>query len=279
MFWFVNCRRHRIHVDRGKYSTFTFVCVVVNFFSGSFYFSFVSTSLVYIAVPKHMYKRKTKIIWDKKLTTTYALTSYYYYYYYYYYFHHHHHYFSLYLNSYIFRTADCCPRPKIETARLDGTDRKILVVDGIQSPSGLTIDKQDKKIYWAGIDANKYGIIEVISLDDLSRTVIFHRPDYQPFSLDVFEDYVYWSDLGKNAVLRINKSNGNGEEVIMAGLKEPKGLKILHKHEDIPGRITNSYKKQGTIAHVGSSSPHSFSSYILPIIIINKILILFYYYY
>ena len=36
---------------------------------GNFYFSFVSTSLAYISILKN--KRKTKITWDKKLTTTY----------------------------------------------------------------------------------------------------------------------------------------------------------------------------------------------------------------
>ena len=37
------------------------------FFSGYFYFFFVSTSLAYITKPKH--KRQRKIPWDKKLTT------------------------------------------------------------------------------------------------------------------------------------------------------------------------------------------------------------------
>ena len=44
------------------------------FTSGKFSFSFVSTSLAYITTPKN--KRKTKIIWDKKLTTTYTLHGY-----------------------------------------------------------------------------------------------------------------------------------------------------------------------------------------------------------
>ena len=42
------------------------------FISGNFSFSFVSTSLAYINIPKN--KRKTKITWDKKLTTTYTCT-------------------------------------------------------------------------------------------------------------------------------------------------------------------------------------------------------------
>ena len=41
------------------------------FTSVNFSFSFVSTSLAYITILKN--KRKTKITWDKKLTTTYTL--------------------------------------------------------------------------------------------------------------------------------------------------------------------------------------------------------------
>ena len=47
---------------------------VVNFFtSGNFSFSFVSTSLAYITIPKN--KRKTKSTWHKKLTTTYTYST------------------------------------------------------------------------------------------------------------------------------------------------------------------------------------------------------------
>ena len=43
---------------------------VIFFISGTFYFTFVSTSLAYITIPKN--KRKTEISEIKKLTTTYA---------------------------------------------------------------------------------------------------------------------------------------------------------------------------------------------------------------
>ena len=46
------------------------VCCSYFFSSGNIYFSFVSTSWAHIIIPKN--KRKTKIIWHKKLTTTYT---------------------------------------------------------------------------------------------------------------------------------------------------------------------------------------------------------------
>lgn len=132
--------------------------------------------------------------------------------------------------------TDWGPTPKIERARLDGTERQTFISSGIQYPNGLALDESDKILYWAGTDANKYGIIEALSLDGLNRTVIFCRPGYHPFSLDIFEGFVYWSDWGKNAVLRINKTDGGGEEVIVGALNKPMGLKILHGRGDLPGR-------------------------------------------
>ena len=131
---------------------------------------------------------------------------------------------------------DCCKgSAHIERARLDGSERKKLISGGIQFPTGLALDESAGKLYWSGINADKKGIIEAISLNGLHRTVKLHEKFYKPFSLDVFGDYVYWSDERKNEVLRINKSNGYGEEVIMRDLIKPQGLKI--RREKSPGRI------------------------------------------
>ena len=106
----------------------------------------------------------------------------------------------------------------------------------IQSPNALALDESDKKLYWAGKDLNGYSIIEAVSLDGLTRNVIFRRPGYHPFSLDIFQDFVYWSDWEKNAVLRINKTGGGGDEVIVSGLNKPMGLKILHQRKENHGQ-------------------------------------------
>jgi len=132
--------------------------------------------------------------------------------------------------------------PKIERARLDGSGRKVFLINGIQIPNGLVLDESDKKLYWAGKDLNGYGIIEAVSLDGLNRKVIFRRSGYHPFSLDIFQDFVYWSDWERNAILRINKTGGGGDELIVSGLNKPMGVKILHRREETLGKeiqITN----------------------------------------
>ena len=63
---------------------------------------------------------------------------------------------------------------------------------------------------------------------------------YHPFSLDVHEGFLYWSDWAKNAILRVSKIDGGGEEVIVDGLVDkPMGLKILHPRAGQPGMKVN----------------------------------------
>ena len=129
--------------------------------------------------------------------------------------------------------------PHVERARLDGTERRALVYNGIKFPKALALDELGKKLFWAGTDDNKHGIIEAVSLDGSNRSVIFYEQGYHPFCLDAFEDYVYWADWGRNAILRI-KSLGGEAEVIIDGLNKPMGFKILHPRESRPGTCSDS---------------------------------------
>ena len=111
-------------------------------------------------------------------------------------------------------------------ARLDGTEETVLIREGIPFPNALALDESNKRLFWAGTDERKYGIIESVSLNGLNRNVTFYSQGYHPFSLDIYEGFVYWADWGKNAVLRIS-SNGDGKQMVFARLKKPMGVKIF----------------------------------------------------
>ena len=114
-------------------------------------------------------------------------------------------------------------------ARLDGTEGKELVSNGITFPNALALDESNRRLFWAGTDERKYGIIESVSLDGLNRNVTFYRQGYYPYSLDIYEGFVYWADWGKKAILRIS-SNGGGEKIMFnTGLKKPMGVKICQE--------------------------------------------------
>ena len=133
-------------------------------------------------------------------------------------------------------------------ARLDGTEETVLISKGIPFPTALALDESKKRLFWAGTDKRKYAIIEFVSLDGLNRNVTFYRKGYHPYSLDIYEDFVYWADWGKKAILRIS-SNGDREEMVITGLKKPVGLKLFHMRtlDGKQGRNTESLDVQGTL--------------------------------
>ncbi|PFX30203.1 uncharacterized protein LOC111323908 isoform X2 [Stylophora pistillata] len=139
--------------------------------------------------------------------------------------------------------------PKIERARLDGSERKVLINNSVHFPNGLAIDESDKKLYWAGTDSYNYGIIEAVSLEGLSRTVLLYRRGFHPTALTFYQNFVYWSDSKKNAVLRL--SCRGGESIVVSGLRNPTGVKIFHNRIGISVPATDScLKDNGQCDHL-----------------------------
>ena len=51
--------------------------------------------------------------------------------------------------------AEWSKKPKIERAALDGSHRKVLVVDNMGRAHGLTIDYVDRRLFWTNLDTNQ----------------------------------------------------------------------------------------------------------------------------
>lgn len=99
--------------------------------------------------------------------------------------------------------------PKIERATLAGTDRRVLV-DGYDSSyfaqtliNSLVIDFNSDLLYW--VDANN-DIVEHIRLDGSGRTELklFTSVNLYPFSLTMYKDMLYASDLRSRSIERVN---------------------------------------------------------------------------
>lgn len=104
--------------------------------------------------------------------------------------------------------SDWGQKPKIERAGMDGTHRSVVVRGaGVEWPNGLTIDHVAMRLYW--VDAKLHQISSV-KFDGSDRRLVLHSHEHlgQPFSLAVFQDWIYWSDWEQMAVLRASKFNG-----------------------------------------------------------------------
>ena len=82
---------------------------------------------------------------------------------------------------------------------MDGTERTVLHSSGLVWPNGITLDHSTQTLYW--IDGGHYRI-ESSSTDGSSRTTIADSNIYQPFSITVFREMMYFTDrqTGINAV-------------------------------------------------------------------------------
>ena len=82
--------------------------------------------------------------------------------------------------------------PKIEVAWMDGSQRKTLVSDKIDTPMGLTIDYyMDHTLYWVD---SKLNTINTMAQDGSRRRIVAQgRYLTQPVSIDVFESHMYWA--------------------------------------------------------------------------------------
>lgn len=89
--------------------------------------------------------------------------------------------------------ADTGAKPAIERARMDGSERQLLVNDSIRQVAGLSLDFATNSLYWCD---QKDGKIERLELDtSLTRTVVRDANISQCSSLAVHGDYLYWIDM------------------------------------------------------------------------------------
>ncbi len=83
--------------------------------------------------------------------------------------------------------------PKIEVANLDGSGRKALVKSKLFWPTGLAIDTVTDRLYWCDMRENE---VETVFTDGTDRRVVLTSGQLkgefsEPYSIDVFEDYLY----------------------------------------------------------------------------------------
>lgn len=72
--------------------------------------------------------------------------------------------------------ADSGAVPKIESAWLDGSRRRPLVLDKVRQPTGLAIDfAHDHSLYWVD---TKLNVIEVMNHDGSNRNIVLKGGKY-----------------------------------------------------------------------------------------------------
>lgn len=118
-------------------------------------------------------------------------------------------------------------QPRVERCSMAGEQRRSIVRMSGALPNGLTLDYTMKRIYWTDARSDS---IHTTDYEGADHHLIIRDPENlsHPFSISVFENYVYWTDWRTNAVIRANKWNGSDIAVIDRTPSQPFGIQVLH---------------------------------------------------
>ncbi|KAK7490751.1 hypothetical protein BaRGS_00017980, partial [Batillaria attramentaria] len=96
--------------------------------------------------------------------------------------------------------------PRIESARMDGSEKTELFIKGLVHPLSLTIDKTEGKLYWADADFHR---IEMSDLTGGNRRVLVDGQISNPRGLAVHGNFLYWLDRDQQLIERCQKKTGS----------------------------------------------------------------------
>jgi len=110
-------------------------------------------------------------------------------------------------------------------ADMDGRNVRAIVTTGVTWINDLAVDRVQRRIFL--VDAN-HDRIESVDLDGGNRKVILDGLVRHPFSLEVFEDWLYWSDWHSDQVHYSGK-NGESQGFLFEDADEkPMGIHLHH---------------------------------------------------
>ncbi|XP_047405620.1 prolow-density lipoprotein receptor-related protein 1-like [Sciurus carolinensis] len=149
--------------------------------------------------------------------------------------------------------------PQIEQAGMDGSNRKILISQGLGRPTSIALDQLSWKIFWSD---DKFHCIGSANLDGTGISMLQLTQIKNPFSVAVFEDEVFWSEMKTRTVQRVQKRTGKNRAVLIKRSGQPYGLKIMH--EVLQPRSSNPCLDTGC-SHLCLLSPRSKGSCHCPV--------------
>ena len=90
----------------------------------------------------------------------------------------------------------------IERSRLDGSQRRVLIYEPVYTPSGLSINRPNKRIYWVSYSAKT---IETCDYNGMYRHTIITNLS-QPYSITLDYPQLYFTDWKRNTLNSISLS-------------------------------------------------------------------------
>ena len=98
---------------------------------------------------------------------------------------------------------------------MNGEDVQEFVTSKLEFPTGVAIDYPSSRLFWADMKKNTIesvlfnGSSRITTLDQFRESTLLH-----PYSIDVFEDYVYGIMKNTGKLFKVHKF-GNGPMIVL----------------------------------------------------------------
>lgn len=124
--------------------------------------------------------------------------------------------------------TDWGPKPRIEAASMDGSGKKVIVENGVEWPTSISIDHPAGRIYWAD---PKSHMIESVLLDGKDRHVVRRFTNERPFKLDVFEDSLYVTTYHTHHIIGMDKFGRQNGTYLVQSLPRVSDIIIVQENK------------------------------------------------
>lgn len=116
-------------------------------------------------------------------------------------------------------------------ASMDGSQAKIIVNTSLGWPNALTVSMDTKEIFWADAREDYIAVadydgknIKIVASRDRTPSLKLHHV----FAIDVWEDFIYWTDWETKSVERCHKYNGTQCSSLLTMVHRPMDLRVMH---------------------------------------------------
>ena len=130
---------------------------------------------------------------------------------------------------------------KIETAAMDGSERRVLHFTGLTQPNGITVDHASGRIYWSDSEEDR---LEYSSFDGSDRNVVESETSglLHPFAVTVGNNILFWSDWATNKVYATHFQHGTQTDEgyfaeIATFVDTPYGIEALREDRQPAGTL------------------------------------------